>query len=271
MITIVTDSSAYFKEAEARELGINVIPIRYMVNGRTYDELHSDRNGNFEYLLKHGIKPSTTQPDAATFFNCFQNETAKGNEVLCITISSKLSGTYSAAEAASKQMENVAVFDSRMTAGGLYLLVKRAHVLIHDGLSLSEIVNKLEEIRNKITVTFSVASIDPLRKSGRIGFVRMSVETILNIKPILFLKEGVVAFSGTARGNANIIKKMLHAVNSHAAEVVINYIGNGHLAVNLYNILEMNYSNLTVNLRKMGPVLGIHLGLDVVAVSVFYT
>jgi len=269
MITIVTDSSSYFKEAEALQMGLRIVPINYMVNNKAYLESFSDYNIGFESLLEHGAKMSTSQPNSSAFLKCFEEEAEKNNEILCITLSSRLSGTYSAACAAAKQIggQGIAVFDSRLIAGGLYLLITRANQLIKAGHKLTDIIPLLEQIRGKISITFSVGNIDPLRRSGRIGFVRMNAETILNVKPVLQVKEGAVVLSGMARGSANLAKKLLHAVDANASEVVINYIGEGRLATNLYHILETNYPNLPVSLRKGGPVLGIQLGLNAIAVS----
>ena len=145
------------------------------------------------------------------------------------------------------------------------MLVKKAVSLINSGMELSEVVTNLEQSREKISTIFSVADLNPLRKSGR-GFAKMSAN-ILNIKPVLHLKEGVVSFGGMARGISNILKELIKPINADVKEVVINYIGNGALSTNIYNVLQSDYPNLPVSLNKIGPVLGIHLGLDAVAVS----
>lgn len=269
MITIVTDSSAYMKKSEARELGVRLVPIGYVVSGRSFFESYSDHNGDYENLVKSNSDFSTSQPNLAAFLSCFEEELAKGNEVLCVTISSRLSGTYSTAHMAARQTgsERVTVFDSHLTAGGLYLLIKRVARLVKTGLSQPEIMQTLPEIRDKITTAFTVGDMAPLRKSGRIGFVRMGVETILNRKPILLLYEGVVVSDSIACGNADIIKKLTRLVTADAKEFVVNYIGNNRLATNLYNVLKTAHPSVPISLSKMGPVLGIHLGLNVVALS----
>jgi len=269
MITIVTDSSSYFKKGEAQELGIRVIPINYTVDGQNYWESYRDQNGDFESLLKGSRTYTTAHPNMSAFLSAFEEELQKGNEVLCITISSRLSGTYGTAHAAAKQTEseNIVVFDSQFTGGGLYLLIKEARKLIESGLSLNEIMDKLLAIREKITVTFSVDDMAPLRNSGRIGFVRMSVGTFLNIKPILLCKDGAVVSETVARGNTEIIKKLTERLSEKTQEVVINYIGDNRLATNLYHVIKETAEDLQVTLQNIGPVLGIHLGLKAIAVS----
>ena len=269
MITIVADSSAYFKKNEAQALGIRIIPINYTVNEQSYSESFSDQNGDFESLLKGGGKFTTSHPNMAAFLSCFEEELRKGNEVLCVTISSRLSGAYSTAYMAAKQTESkhIAVFDSLFTAGGLYLLVKEAKKLIEKGLSLKEILQALPAIRDKITIAFSVDDMTPLRNSGRIGFVRLSVGTFLNIKPILLCKDGAVVSDSIARGSSDIIKRLSGKIGAGTREVVISYIGDNRLASNLYHVIKASFSHVAITLQKIGPVLGIHLGLKGIAVS----
>lgn len=269
MITIITDSSAYFKKEEAKKAGVRVVPMSYSVNGQSYFETYSDLNGDFETLLSGSGKFTTSHPNFSSFLSCFEEELALGNEVLCITISSRLSGTYSTAYMAARQTEskNIHMFDSQLTAGGLYLLIKEAKKLVDAGIAFPEIMNRLKTIRDKITIAFSVDDMTPLRNSGRIGFVRLSVGTILNRKPILLCKEGVVVADEIARGSTEMMKKLFHKVDQNAKDIVINYIGNERMATSLYNVIKEAFPAAKLKLQKGGPVLGIHLGLQVVAVS----
>ena len=269
MITIVTDSSSYFKKKEAQDLGIRVIPINYSVNGQNYSESYSDKNGDFENLLKGKGEFTTSHPNMSAFLSCFEEELSRNNEVLCITISSRLSGAYGTAFTAARQSESksIELFDSQLTAGGLYMLVKETKKLIDGGLGLHETLKELPAIRDRINIAFSVDDMAPLRKSGRIGFVRMSFGTLLNTKPILLCKDGAVVSDSIARGNAEIIKKLVAKINARTPEVIISYIGDNRLATNLYNVIKNTYPDIAVNLQKIGPVLGIHLGLKVIAIS----
>jgi DegV family protein with EDD domain len=269
MITIVTDSSSYFKKGEAQDLGIRVVPLNYTINEQQYSESYSDQNGDFENLLKGKGIYTTSHPNMAAFLSCFEEELQKGNEVLCITISSRLSGCYGTAHIAAKQTEEkgIAVFDSQLTSGGLYMLIKAAKKLIKDGSSLDECLAKLPDIRDKISIVFSVDDMEPLRNSGRIGFVRMSVSTFLNIKPILLCKDGAVVSESIARGSSEVIKKLSGKVSDNTQEVVVNYIGDTRLATNLYHVIKKKAPQAEVSLQKIGPALGIHLGLKVIGVA----
>ena len=268
MIKIITDSSSYFEKAAAEALGVRVIPLRYTVGGQFYYETYSDRNGEFEKLFSGSQKKTTDAPGISTFISAIEEEKSRGNEVLCITLSSRLSGAYAAAYTAVKQVswQGAEVFDSMMTAGGLYLLVKEAVAMAKTGATLSEIVTALPDIRDRIKIAFSVGDMTPLRNSGRLGAVRMRVATILNIRPLLLCEEGAVCYGGTARGSGEIVRAMLEQIPPTAREIIINYIENSRLAELLYSAVKEAFSDIPTRLQRMGPVLGIHLGMDTVAV-----
>lgn len=270
MIKIITDSSAYLRKQEAADLGVRVVPLCYYVKDRNYCESFSDQNGNFTDLLKSNAKFSTSQPNPSAFLSCFEEELAAGNQALCLTISSRLSGTYSAAFMAARQTESkqIAVVDSHLTAGGLYLLIKEAKKLIDAGERLTDIARQLLVIRERISIAFSVDDITPLRNSGRIGMVRMGVGTILNVRPILICQEGGIVFDRTVRGDKEIIRALMDKVPANAQDAVINYISNSKLASDLYNVIRERRPGLPIKLQKLGPVLGIHLGLKVVGLSI---
>ncbi len=269
MITIMTDSTACLKESEAADMGVRVIPIGYSVDGKEYLESFCDKNGNFETTLKEGTQIATLQPGMETCVKYFNDAVLEGGKVLCITISSRLSGIYSLACAAAQQFEDgrITVFDSLATAGGLLILVKKAYEMAASCMQLEEIIKNLESMRSRVKLFFSVLNISHLRNSGRIGFVRRSVETILNVRPVLALHEGTVVFDSTARGNAEIIKRITRDISPAASEIIINYLGGDMPAEYIYNHLNNKIPDRTIKLRKFGPVLAVHLGLSILAVA----
>lgn len=205
MITLVTDSTAYLTKAEAEKLKIRLVPMHYILAGKSYAESYADENGDFvPQIAAHQEICATAQASVADFVGIFQAIVHQGGEVLCLVISSRLSGAYSSACIAAKAVdaEKVRVVDSRTTAGGLALLLKRAAALIRQGYPLEDIVAQIKEQRGKTGIAFSVEDMDALRKSGRLSIVRQSVGSILNIRPILCLEKdgGALISGGTARG-----------------------------------------------------------------------
>ena len=268
MIRIITDSTSYFKQAEAEEYGIKVLPITYKSGNYIYLEYYGT-DTDIDNLLRSGYGYSTSHPDEAVFSNAFQNELMQGNQVLCMPISSRLSLAYKAAMDAAIKLDNsnIAVFDSLQTAGGLHLLVKHAKIMANEGSTLSEIYMALPKLNSRISTFFSVNDMFSLRKSGRIGIVRMNVSNIMNLRPILALRDGTIVSEEMARGTMDVIRKLSDKMPDNTKEAVINYIENTDTAIGVYNALKTKAPYLPIRLRKAGPVLAIHVGLGFVSVS----
>ena len=139
MITLVTDSTAYLTKEEADRLKLRVVPMHYTIAGNSYTEGFADENQNFvDKIAANPDLCATAQASVADFVGMFQAIVHQGGEVLCVVISSRLSGAYSSACIAAKAVdaEKVRVVDSRTTAGGLALLLKKAAKLIRQGYPL---------------------------------------------------------------------------------------------------------------------------------------
>lgn len=270
MITIVTDSTSNMSEKTAVSLGISVIPMSYTVSGRIYNETAGDNNELLCNLSSQNImQSSTSQISVCSFQNAFKQLIDKGHEVLCIVISSRLSGTYSSACIAAKQFPEgkIAVVDSLTTAGGLYFLIEKAAQLAAQGLNLNEIASEINVLRNKVGIVFSVENMDNLRRSGRIGVVRQSVGNILNIRPILMLKDGAVVSSALARGKNEQIKELVQRVPEKTKKLIVHYVSNSDMYKNLLIETRTAFPEADIFIHRLGPVLAIHLGLNVLGIA----
>jgi DegV family protein with EDD domain len=267
MITIVCDSTANMTEQESEELGVKVVPVSYYTPSMTFEETFIDKSGDYEKLISSGAC-KTSHTNNAVFTSAFSEIIKQGNEVLCITLSSRLSGTHSSALIAAKEVasDKVMVVDSLSAAGGLFMLVKKARELIQKGKTLIETAFEIEKLRDKVNLVFSVNDMTPLRRSGRLGIVRQSVGTILNIRPILLLADGAIVSDGSARGTTEQVESMVSKVPADCAEVIIHYINNYSMTAKITKALEKKGFKGIISLRKIGPVLGVHLGLSVTGI-----
>ncbi|MGI5898410.1 MAG: DegV family protein [Christensenellales bacterium] len=267
MIVITTDSTAYLTRQEAKEMGVVHIPMTYSIGSEVYAETLLKNNHLFDELLRAAKagEVHTSQPVIDSFVRRFKRLVDAGCHVLCLTISSRLSGTYSNAVECAKQFgDKVRVVDSRSAAGGMYLMLREAKKLIDKGLTLEEVAQAIEnEIREKVGTRFSVADLTPLRRSGRLGLVRQSIGTILNQRPILTCKEGAVVCCDIARGRNDQLRKLVEAVPDNALDVTVQYFREAQEAEVLASRLSERFGVL-VPVRRIGIVLGIHLGFDVI-------
>ncbi|MFZ5974945.1 MAG: DegV family protein [Bacillota bacterium] len=270
MIAIVTDSTAYLTKKEAKALGVRMVPMTYTVSGLPFNESFVDQNGNYERLIFHNLQRCTTsQAPISAFMSVFEELMRQNYEVFCIVISSRLSGTYSSASIAAKEVnrDKIIVVDSLTTAGGLAMLVNKAKKLADEGVSLPEITRIIEESRNNVGIAFSVDNMDALRRSGRLGIVRQSVGTILNIRPILLCEDGAVVAHGVTRGRSEQIKELIARIPQNAKRVIVHHLGEKINLDVLISGIKKKFPSIKIGQCKLGPVLGIHLGQGVIGVS----
>ncbi|MBE0601932.1 MAG: DegV family protein [Firmicutes bacterium] len=270
MIAILVDSAAGISRQEAEELGAHSVPMTYTFGQKQYAEHYLGENGRFEpYIASDSLERKTSQASLDAFISAYEQQMAKGRQVLCITISSRLSGTYDNAVLAAKEVnaDEIKVLDSRNCAGGVYFLIVRAKQLIEEGKTLSEMLDILIEERKLIHNVFTVNDMANLRKSGRLGVVRQSVSTILNLRPILYLQQGSIYSDGTARGSQDQMKKLVDAVPLGVKYVVLHSHFDNPNQAQLQNMLRAKLGNdITVRVVSLGPVLSIHLGLTYLGV-----
>ena len=129
-----------------------------------------------------------------------------------------------------------------------------------------QMLKELPALRGRVQITFSVEDKGPLRRSWRYGFVRRSVSTILYIHPILHCKDGVVVADVIARGKQDIIQKLIEKVPTDAKEVIVNYGAESDMAHVISDLIRQKSPHTAVSLQCMGPVLLIHLLINLMPV-----
>lgn len=274
MIALVTDSTACLTSEDVKQLGAHVVPHTYTAGGKTYTEGCSGANGDFISLLRQSSDCVTEQCSMAAFQAAFEELLQKGYDVLCMVISSRLSGTYSSAQKAAAHLSSnkryagrIRVVDSQTTAGALRYLLTKARQLANEGLPLERLAQACEAFREKIGVIFSVGTMERLRKSGRFGAARQSINTILNRKPILLLKKGAIISWDMARGKTQQAVRLAAGISSGAKVITLHYFGSTQGLQPLLTAIRRRFSRIPVTFRELGPVLGVHVGTDTIAVS----
>ena len=266
----MVDSAAGISRQEAQQLGAHYVPMTYTVDRKQFVEHYIGENGQFEpYIEREDVEQRTSQASAAAFMAAFERQLALGRQVLCITISSRLSGTYANAVMAANEVnaDEIKVLDSRNCAGGIYFLILRAQRMIEQGLQLNEIVERLVAERGNIRNVFTVNDMTNLRKSGRLGVVRLSVSTILNLRPILCLQNGSVFSKSVARGNHEQLRMLVESIPVGTHFVVLHSCDNNPQLPSLQEMLHRRLGDeLELRIVSLGPVLTIHLGLTYLGV-----
>lgn len=221
MLAIITDSTCDLTAEELTSLEIERVPLYVNFQGEVFkDWLEINPHDIVEGVRAGAAIPSTSQPSPQDFTEAFQRAAERGaSEILCITISSKLSGTYGSATIAAKDAPvPVHVFDSQAASLGIGMMVQRAAVLRAKGLETDAILEELGRIRAQAMLRFTVGSLEYLKKNGRIGGAQALLGSLLNIKPILSVVEGRVEPVGRVRGSKKAIQSMIADLGGLAAQ-----------------------------------------------------
>ncbi len=278
MIKIVTDSTAYLPEATVRQHDIRVVPLYVHFGNEAFREGVDLSDEEFYARLKASPElPTTSQPSAGEFHEVFKELADAGHEILTVTISSKLSGTWNSAMAAKEMLPDadISVIDSLSTSVGLELMVRAAIEAVAAGDSLQEITGQIEEIREKMWLLFVVDTLEYLAKGGRIGNARALLGTVLKVKPILSLQAGAIEPMEQVRSKRKAVARMIELVEDHLAEScseakvgVMNALVEGE-AEELGQELATRWTCATPTVSSLGPVIGTHTGPGVIGVAAY--
>ncbi|MEZ4606477.1 MAG: DegV family protein [Deinococcales bacterium] len=221
MLAIVTDSTCDLRKPKLEELKVERVPLYVNFKGKTHkDWLEITPDEIISGVQAGANLPTTSQPSPQDFADAYKAAIAKGaTEILCLNISSNLSGTYQSALAAKEHVKvPVSVFDSRFASLGLGAMVDKAAVMRNSGASLKDIMPVMEHMRDNGTICFTVGTLEFLQKGGRIGRANALLGSLLNIKPVLSLDRGTVVPIGRARGAKKGLKMLVDEVEKYASQ-----------------------------------------------------
>ena len=282
-IKIVTDSSCDLGINFIEENNIELIQLLLNLDGEIIKDDLGKSLGYREFYekLRAGSMPSTSQINIYTFEEKFKELLDKGYEILYIGLSSALSGTFNSANMArnnileENQNAKIAVVDSISVSMGLGMLIKKACKMIEEGKMLEDIVQWIEENKNKVIHAILVDDLKHLKRGGRVSASTAAVGSILNIKPLLKLNNsGAVEASEKIKGKKKGLKLLASIIKENAINIEneILYIMHGDVleeAQYLKGIIlqELNFKDVKV--EYIGTVIGTHGGPGTIA-TVFW-
>ncbi len=277
MIKIITDSTSDISQKQAKELGITVLPLRVIFKDGEYEDgINLQIDEFYNKLVNSDSLPSTSQLTPEQFMPLFEDAKSNHDSIIVITLSSHLSGTYQSAVIAKDMCEydNIHIVDSQSVTLGLQILVRQTIDLLNKGGSVEEIVETLETTKNKIHVFALVETLEYLKKGGRLSSVGAFAGTILNIKPIVEVKNGKVDVAGKARGLTSAFGKMIKLIEQYGGIDTSKYYCLGFTGKkdNLNAFLEYAKDKLDLKdglVSPIGSVVGTHAGPGVCGIA-FY-
>lgn len=274
-IRILTDSTSDILPQEAQERNLMLVPLRVNFADAGYrDNVDITHEEFYEKLAASDKLPTTSQPTPEDFLTCFEQAKEQGDTLICILLSGGLSGTAQSAQIAKElcDYENIYVVDSRQATAGIRVLVDLADQLIREGKSAQEIVAELEQARERVRLYIMVDTLEYLHKGGRLSSSVAVVGTMLKVKPLLTLQDGVLSMSGKGVGLKDAMKGLLKLVGDelHAdprLPVYFVYSAKESNCAQLRALAEEKYGIQRTESHSVGAVLGSHVGPGAAAIA----
>ncbi len=279
MIRVVTDSTSDIDPQRAAALGITIVPLFVVFGDKSYrDYLDLSRRDFFKMLGSEKALPTTSQPTSQMFEDAFRPLVEAGHDVLCLTISSHLSGTINAARAAAQQFPNakIVIYDSESAAGGLGMMAMRAQEMIAAGSSWEELHAALDSERQVQRIYACISDLSHLQRTGRIGKAQQVLGTLMKIVPVIVLKDGQVSAEAQvrtfARAQSAMIDLALAAVTDVSkARFLVMHTDAPQLAENAIAQLRAKLGETRprlLDILEAGPVIATHAGPGAVGICV---
>ncbi len=277
-VKLVCDSLCDIPEEIQKKEYIEVIPLTLIMDGKEYkDGVDISKEEFYDVVLKSGKIPKTSQATYVQFKEAFEAGVEEGKKVLCLTGASSATGTFQSAMLAKGDMQegDVHVFDTENLSLGAGQFVIRACDMLEEGLTLEETVEKLEELRESVSILFAPASFDFLKKSGRVPLTTAIIGNMLNIKPIFKMQRGKISLVTKVRGVKKLAAKLVDiTLESNAGNLSELTVTMGH-GCNLddYEKLKKEVeSKLKDKVKKImvtkgGACICSHTGPDIIAIS----
>lgn len=257
-----------------------VLPFRIIINDQ---EFKAGKDINIMEVYKHlknNNYPKTAQVSPVDFKNTF-TELAKNNkDCLYIAFSAAMSGSYQTAKLMAKEVKaeypdfKIEIVDSKAGSTALGLLVNHASKLLDKDLSINKIANILRQERNNLVHLFSLDNLTTLHQGGRLSKGKAFIGNLLNIKPILEIKNGEIVLTKKVRGKQKMLNKIIKEMANKSPQLDQQIIGISHaddkeLALELKDMIKAKYNPKDFMLNLISPVLGAHLGIGGIGVFFF--
>ncbi|MDW0113739.1 DegV family protein [Sporosarcina saromensis] len=229
-IHIVTDSTADLIENYMEQYSIHVVPLTIHIDGQTYmDGIDIQPETFIEKMNNSKELPKSSQPATGVFKELYDKLGADGSEIISIHMTGGMSGTVKSAEAAAAMTDaKVTVIDSMYISHALTFQVVEAAQMASEGKSVQEIVERLSVVRQNTKLYVVVDMLDNLVKGGRIGKGKAMIGSLLNIKPIATLQDGVYTPVAKARSHKQVASHLFKAFTEETKGKIVRSIGLSH-------------------------------------------
>jgi len=269
VVRIVTDSTADLTPEQQRAAGITVVPLNVHFGDEVFrDHVDLSTDEFFRRLKASPQLPRTSQPSVGVFEEAYRSLRQGGDEIVSVHLSSKVSGTYNSALMAAQSVGEgkIDVVDSLSTSMALGFIALEGAKLARAGRDRQAVADCLRGLVHKARVICVVDTLTYLERGGRIGKARALLGSLLNVKPILQLKDGEVVPLGRARGRPQALNRLVELLerDGKVRQLAIMHGAAQTDAEQLRERVASSYPGVDIQLTEIGAVLGTHTGPGVI-------
>lgn len=278
-IKILTDSTSYIDESIRKALDIRVVSLNVKFEDMTFKETDIENKDFYKLMGDKGI-PKSSQPSIADLYDEMEKIVRQGDDLICVFLSSEMSGTYSTAHLSKNMIlekypdANIEIIDSRSNCMQLGFAAIVGARQAKECKDLKELKKIIKQNINKSRFLFIPDNLEYLQKGGRIGKANAIIGNLLKIIPILTVENGVTTVFKKVRTKSRAVVTMVKQVIKD-----IETLGLGEIAVHHINCMDeakilvkqiKEFVDVDINIQDIGPIIGLHVGPGAIGVA-YYT
>lgn len=281
MLKLLIDSTCDLPDELIEKYDLKILPLRVSIEDNEYLDKETIQVEEVYSAMRKGVVPKTSQPNPKDIYDAFSEFCLKGQDFIYLSFSSALSGTCQLAESILEELKekypkrNMKVIDTKSGSTAIGLIVLYILKLLEKGeQSFDFVVKKVQDLINSIEHVFTITDLNWLIKGGRIGKAQGAIGSILNIKPILQVNNGIMEVVKKVRGRKKALSTLVDILGEKTRNCKDQIIGVSHAddletAEELISMIKkkLGFKDFIVN--KIGSVLGSHLGIGGVGIFFF--
>lgn len=276
-VRLITHTGCDMPLQEAKSLHIGMVPDKVIFGETEYRNMTEITAEDFYEKMEAARElPTSSGPSVGDFVRAFREAAEDADEILCLMITSRMSGCYSTAVAAAGTVKRqglkvpVYVYDTQQCSHGMAQMVRAAAKMAEEGDSALQIMEKLSDLQSRMGVYFVLESLKNARKGGRVGAIKAIAADALGIKPLLLFADGLVSDYAIARGMADGMERVASRFFSEGTQeetVTVFHAAAPERAEEMKKIILREVPGAVIRIESVGPVIGIYTGSGCVGIA----
>jgi DegV family protein with EDD domain len=279
-VCVITDSVACLTHEQAKKHKIEIVPMKILYNGIIYrDGIDLSSKEAYRFLEKSPDSFSTAPSNPVDYIDIFTEKARKGYDILCITVSSQLSTTYNVARIAADNVKTavpdaqIEILDSANATASQGFIAMEAAKQAAQNKDLASVLSTAKRIKERVKVYLVLDTIEHAYRTGRIPKIASQMGSVLGVKPLITITDGVVHFVSAVRSSNRGISKMLEIikreVGGNSVHMAVMHTDVSEEANNLKKKVEREFNCTELFITEVSPVIGYSIGRGTLALAYY--